>query len=158
MDQAQHVALLEESIKASNRTTHAVRALTTFIVYEAIYVLASGVCLAIGFIPVLSLQEPWWFFVALAAGLAIGGLFHSFSVALRELSESVVRPFRLPQVKRVSEPSINKSAAARAKNVARSPQMLPGECDCSPSARRDVGGYWFGDKFVCGACERAVAI
>lgn len=158
MDQAQHASLLEESIKASNRTTHAVRALTTFIVYEAVYALGSGVCLIIGFIPVFALEEPWWFFILIAAGLAIGGLFHSFSVAFRELSESVVRPFRLPPAKIVSEPSPSSRPATSPKKGDQSPQMLSGECDCTPGAQREVGGYWMGDKFVCGVCNRAIDI
>lgn len=97
MEVEAHVALFEESIKASNRTTHAVRALTKFIVYEAAYALAVTFLAVIALIPTFGLEEPWWWLLFLAGLLALGGLIHSFAAAFGELSASEITWGVLPK-------------------------------------------------------------
>jgi hypothetical protein len=118
MDDEAHVALFEESIKASNRTTHAVRALTKFIVYEAAYTLAVVVLLGIALVPTFALEEPWWVLVFMAAVLAIAGLFHSFSSAFGELNASEVRWGVLPKSLRRSAPGVEETAMPSKKPAA----------------------------------------
>ena len=86
----------EEAIKASNRTTHAIRAITKFIVFEAAYSLGVGILLVVALGPVASLEEPHWFIVFLAGVLAIVGLVHSFAAAFTELNNSEVTWSVLP--------------------------------------------------------------
>ncbi len=118
MDDEAHVALFEESIKASNRTTYAVRALTKFIVYEAAYTLAVVVLLGIALTPTFALEEPWWFLVFLAFLLAIAGLFHSFSAAFGELNASEVKWGVLPKSLRRTAPGVEETAKPSKKSAA----------------------------------------
>ncbi len=81
-------ALLIESIEAQNRTTHAVRALATYLLIQIPYALVAGIILALG------ASEAGW--LILAGLLAIGGFFHALIVALTELTLSKEE---LPEVK-----------------------------------------------------------
>jgi len=76
--------LLEQSIQAQNRTTHAVRALATYILIQIAWGIPGGILLALG-----SANAN---FTALLFGLflLIVGFFHAFARATSELSKSEV--------------------------------------------------------------------
>lgn len=157
MDGQELPALLREQIEASNRTTHAVRALTSFIVYEAAYSLAALLLLAFSFFPTLALGEPWWVLTGLAGLVAVVGLIHSFSVAFGELSKSEVTAFRnpLPSLARKS----SSSGQRKAKDEPGSEEMitvLPGNCDCGPAIRRSAGAETVGNSYICRNCYRTI--
>ena len=157
MDGQEVPALLREQIEASNRTTHAVRALTSFIVYEAAYSLAALILLAFSFFPTLALGEPWWVLTGLAGLVAVVGLVHSFSVAFRELSKSEVTAFRNP----LPRPALKNlpSGPRKLKEEPGSEEkmtVLPGTCDCGVAIRRSAGAETVGDSYVCRNCYRAI--
>ena len=157
MDAQEHSALLREQIAASNRTTHAVRALTSFVVYEAAYSLAALILLAFSFFPTLALGEPWWVLTALAVLVAIVGLIHSFSIAFGELSKSEVTSFRMPFS---TLPDRDKTSGARKTpeepDIEDGITVLPGNCDCGVAVRRSAGAATMGDSYVCRNCYRAI--
>lgn len=94
-----------EQIRATDRTTHAIRALTIFILYEVAYGVGVAVLVGLALGPTLSLEEPYWALLVIAGLLAITGLIHSLVVAFGELRSSQVgRQFSLP-VEDKSEPS-----------------------------------------------------
>jgi hypothetical protein len=72
--------LLIESIEEQKRTTHAVRALATYILIQIPYALVAGIIFSLG-----SSEVGWLIFAGL---LAIGGFIHALMVALTELSLS----------------------------------------------------------------------
>lgn len=157
MDAQDHSALLREQISASNRTTHAARALTSFIVYEAAYSLAAVILLAFSFFPTLALGEPWWVLTVLAVLVAVVGLIHSFSVAFGELSKSEVTAFRIPPPSLAAKSS--SSGERKAKMEPDSDEqmtVLPGKCDCGVAVRRSAGAVTVGDSYVCRNCYRTM--
>ena len=155
MEEQELSGLLRENIEASNRTTHAVRALTTFIVYEAAYSLVVGILLASAFFPALTLDEPLWFLVVVAAGIAIGGLYHSFKTAFGELSNSEVTAFRIARPAGGISPSRLKRTQMQAEDD-EPLTVLPGNCDCGTVTRRSAGAQTVGDSYVCRNCQRAI--
>ena len=154
MDGQEVPALLREQIEASNRTTHAVRALTSFIVYEAAYSLAALILLAFSFFPTLALGEPWWVLTGLAGLVAVVGLIHSFSVAFGELSksESFNRRSSIPSFTPLGSP-----LRAKTGDTDEEIEVLPGHCDCGPSTRRGSGVWKIEDSYICKNCNRAVS-
>ncbi|MDA8887291.1 hypothetical protein N9I02_02060 [Pontimonas sp.] len=154
MEEQELSALLRENIEAADRTTRAVRALTSFIVYEAAYSLAAIILLAFSFFPTLALGEPWWVLTVLAVAVAVVGLIHSFSIAFGELAKSEV-PDR-----RRSIPSFTPSRSprgAKSGDAENEIEVLPGNCDCGPSTRRGSGVWKIDDSYICKNCSRAVS-
>lgn len=98
MDDKALVSLFEESIRASDRTTHAIRALAKFIVYEAAYSLAVAFLVTMSFVPVFSSDGPFWWLLILAGLLSRIGLGHSLSAAFRELKESEIKSRSLSRI------------------------------------------------------------
>ena len=93
-----HQILLEEQIRASNRTTAALRALAIFFVYESAYALAAFLLIAIGIAPTFALDEPIYFLIFVGVIVGLAGLVHSIASALRELRESVIQGFNYPRL------------------------------------------------------------
>lgn len=89
--------LAEEAVKASNRTTHAVRALAKFVLYQSFYALMVVFLMVAAMVPVASLKEPLWGLVVFASLLAFIGLAHSLGAAGRELKASEITWSGLPQ-------------------------------------------------------------
>lgn len=96
MDDVLKVSLAIDQIKATNRTTHAIRALVKFLLFEATYGVVALIFIGWGISPTLSLKQPSLGFIVLGVVIAVVGLMHSFVAAYKELSESnvptVVRP------------------------------------------------------------------
>ena len=139
-----------------NRSTHAIRALTSFVVYEAAYSLAAGITAAIAFIPLFSLEEPWWFFLILAVGIAIGGLFHSFSVAFGELAKSEIVTYPAAVGIRSSISGTKRASVSSGQLGQEDVVVLPGRCDCGPSTRRGSGADTIRNQDVCRNCSRPI--
>ena len=87
--------LLIESIEEQKRTTHAVRALATYILIQIPYALVAGLIFALG-----STEVGW---LIVAALLAVGGFIHALLVALTELTLSKED---LPRVSHVTQVSV----------------------------------------------------
>ena len=79
--------LLEESIQAQNRTTHAVRALSSFVLIQAAWGLAAGIFFGLG---IANPNSPSFVSFAFVLGslLVIAGFIHSIIRAFLELEES----------------------------------------------------------------------
>ena len=79
--------LLEESIQAQNRTTHAVRALSSFVLIQAAWGLAAGIFFGLG---IANPNSPSFVSFAFILGslLVIAGFIHSILRAFFELEES----------------------------------------------------------------------
>ena len=164
--------LLLEQIRATNRATYATRALTTFIVYEAAYAVASAVTIGIGLVPVAALEEPWWFFVVLGGLIAIAGLIHSFSAAFDGLSNSEVKGFTLktgkpptgspsggsgPRKKSQQEIDAWERRSQAEKDRYRrlygiESETEAGKCSCGTDVRKKAGGSTVGNSYVCREC------
>ncbi len=84
-DQTQLAALLRENIAASNRTTHAVRAIVRFVFLQLTFTTASGLLLAIG--AAINLNQV---FVPLSSLTLIAGSFFAGFTARRDLKKSAV--------------------------------------------------------------------
>lgn len=110
MDDETRVSLAIDQIKATNRTTHAIRALTKFIVFEAAYLLIAGFFIAIGTAPVFSLEEPNQFLIVFGALIALAGLLHSLVSAFQELKESEIPKVYIPRINRTPSPIIRKDS------------------------------------------------
>ena len=158
MDEAEHFAIAQRQIDASNRTTHAVRALTTFIVYEAAYGLATIILLAIAFIPTLSLREPWWLLVVAAVLIGVAGLIHSFKTAFAELSKSEVPVARnTTGVIRLNNSSRAPNPATPSGSQSGNVQVVAGKCGCEVATRHSSGVWKVGDSYICKNCNRRVS-
>lgn len=79
--------LFAESVAAQNRTTHAVRALTTYVLYQVAWGLPSALLMVIGF----TTQEPGWLFFG--GFLSLIGFAHAFISAFTELGKSKIRNY-----------------------------------------------------------------
>lgn len=109
MDDVSKISLAMDQIRATNRTTHAIRALTKFIVFEAAYLLIAGFFVALGMAPILSLEEPNLFLIVFGALFALAGLIHSLISAFRELKESEVPRVSRPRINRATSPIIQRN-------------------------------------------------
>ena len=80
-------ALLEENLKAQDRTTHAVRAIASFLLIQVAWGVLAGIFAALGF---FSLNSPKFALaVFIVAGvLTLVGFVHAFIRALFELDAS----------------------------------------------------------------------
>jgi hypothetical protein len=79
--------LLEASIQAQNRTTHAVRALSSFVLIQAAWGLAAGIFFGLG---IANPNSPSFvsFVFILGSLLLVAGFIHSIIRAFLELEES----------------------------------------------------------------------
>lgn len=80
----------EELIRSANRTTHAIRALVSFLLLEAVYSLVAAVLIGLGIFPLLTLKEPILSLVVLGVLVAAAGLVHSLLVGFKELAQSKI--------------------------------------------------------------------
>jgi hypothetical protein len=95
-------ALLEESIKAQDRTTHAVRAIASFFLIQIAYAITAGFLISIGMFA--SGNSGFSAFLIIAASLlVIAGFVHAFTRALIELDASK-RPAFVSQLATSQEP------------------------------------------------------
>ena len=81
--------LLEQQIAAQNRTTHAVRALASYVLYQVGWALLGGVVIGLALVN----QDPGMAgaFMFIGALLIIIGFFHAYTVAMQSLSKSEIK-------------------------------------------------------------------
>jgi len=82
--------LLENQIAAQNRTTHAVRALATYVLYQVGWALLGGVVIGLALVN----EDPGiaGAFMFIGGLVIIIGFFHAYTVAMGELNQSIVGP------------------------------------------------------------------
>ena len=84
-DNSKLEALLEQSIQAQNRTTHAVRAIATYLLIQVAWGIAAGVLIVFG---IANPLDPNVVLVALGMLAVVAGFFHAFGQAMSELAKS----------------------------------------------------------------------
>jgi len=113
--------LLEASIQAQNRTTHAVRALSSFVLIQAAWGLAAGIFFGLG---IANPNSPSFVSFAFVLGslLVIAGFIHSIIRAFLELEESkffvatvVDAPARIKSTADLNEGAVTKPVAGASK-------------------------------------------
>jgi hypothetical protein len=84
-EKTEQLELMRESIRASNRTTHAVRALSVFLLYQVWFAAGATLFFSLGFLMGLD-----WFFFVLGFITAIVGNAVSSWIAFEELKASKI--------------------------------------------------------------------
>ncbi|MEY2674054.1 MAG: hypothetical protein RLZZ514_619 [Actinomycetota bacterium] len=137
-------ALLEESIKAQDRTTHAVRAIASFFLIQIAYAIAAGFLIAVGMLfsenPAVSV-----FWTIVASLLLIAGFVHAFTRALIEL-EASKRPSYVPSLvtQQDSNQSQNSSSTSGEETTTR-PATNPQSSAAHEVAAREWSMDWSDD-------------
>ena len=136
----------EELLKESRRTTHAVRAIASFILLVVTYQVFASIGIGLGVGISAAGEEGGFGLIVIGALVSIVGLVHALWAGLKELALS-------DRMALVSAPNVVPSETTPARDER---ALLPGVCDCTKWERGAGGTAMKEDVKFCLRCERVV--